>query len=72
MILQLLFKPENAVFMRVCKGFENQGKGMKTVFVEPVTPTKKSTGFVRALSIFTCYFFTIHSSLEFMCRFFGR
>lgn len=39
MILQLLFKPENAVFMRVCKGFENQGKGMKTVFVEPVTPT---------------------------------
>ena len=41
MILQLLFKPENAVFMRVCKGFENQGKGMKTVFVEPVTPTRK-------------------------------
>ncbi len=39
MISKLLFKSENAVFMRVCKGFENQGKRMKTVFVELVTPT---------------------------------
>ena len=39
MISKLLFKPENAVFMHVCKGFENQGKRMKTVFVELVTPT---------------------------------